>query len=128
MSRAAAPPSTRPARGPDVSASQPTSGAPIGVDPRKTTEYRAITRPRSASGAPSCSDELTPAAKVTLAAPSGTSVAACASSVGAAAAASSETPKSAEAPTSSAGLTRARAPATSAPATEPTPMALVSSA
>lgn len=65
---------------------------------------------------------------MTLAAPSGTSVAAWTSSVGAAAAASSETPKSAAAPTSSAGLTRPRALATSAPPTEPMPMALVSSA
>jgi hypothetical protein len=35
---AAIPPSTRPARGPAASASQPTSSAPIGVEPRKTTE------------------------------------------------------------------------------------------
>ena len=35
---AAAPPSARPARGPATCASQPTSGAPIGVEPRKTTE------------------------------------------------------------------------------------------
>jgi hypothetical protein len=35
---AALPPSTRPARGPATSASQPTSGAPIGVEPMNTTE------------------------------------------------------------------------------------------
>ena len=35
---AAAAPSSRPARGPATSAIQPTSGAPIGVEPRNTTE------------------------------------------------------------------------------------------
>ena len=40
---AAAPPSARPARGLATSASQPTSGAPIGVEPRKTTD-RATSR------------------------------------------------------------------------------------
>ena len=45
---AAIAPSAIPARGPATSASQPTSGAPIGVEPRKTTEYSAITRPRMA--------------------------------------------------------------------------------
>jgi hypothetical protein len=37
VSSAAAAPTTKPARGPAASAIQPTSGAPIGVEPRKTT-------------------------------------------------------------------------------------------
>jgi hypothetical protein len=125
---AAAPPSSRPARGPAASASQPTSGAPIGVEPRNTTEYSAITRPRSAGPAPSCSDELTPAAKVTLAMPSGTSASAWSVSVGASAASSWAAPKSAAETVSSPGPVRLRAPAASAPRTEPMPIALVSSA
>jgi hypothetical protein len=35
---AAAAPANSPLRGPATSASQPTSGAPIGVEPRKTIE------------------------------------------------------------------------------------------
>ena len=75
-----------------------------------------------------CSAEFTPAANVTLAAPSGTSAAICSSSVGAAAASSIATPKARHEATSSRGDTRPRAPAASAPATEPTPIAAVSAA
>lgn len=100
----------------------------MGVEPMKTTEYSAMMRPRRWSGAASCSDEFTPAAKVTLAAPSGTRATACSAMLGAAAAASSDSPKSAAATTSSRGETVPRAPEASAPATEPTPIALVSSA
>jgi hypothetical protein len=94
----------------------------------KTTVYSAMMRPRSSGGAASWRLELTPAANVTLAAPSGMSRIACIVMVWAAAAASSAAPKTAAATTSSRGLTRPRAPATSAPRTEPTPIALVSSA
>jgi hypothetical protein len=125
---AASAPSTRPARGPYSCASQPTSGAPIGVEPRNTTEYSDITRPREGPSAASCSEEFTPAANVTLAAPSGARTSACASSVGAAAAASSAAPNSSAEPASSRGVTRLRAPAASAPQTEPMPIAVVSSA
>ena len=76
----------------------------------------------------SCSEEFTPAANVTLAAPSGTSSAICAARTGAPAAARVSAPKASEAPASSAGVTRPRAPAARAPSTEPMPMALVSAA
>jgi hypothetical protein len=125
---AARAPSTSPARGPYACASQPTSGAPIGVEPRKTTEYSDITRPREGPSAASCSDELTPAANVTLAAPSGARIRACSRSVGASAASSSAMPNSAAEPASSPGVTRLRAPDASAPHTEPMPIAVVSSA
>jgi len=125
---AAAPPTSNPARGPAVSAIQPTSGAPTGVEPRKTTEYSAITRPRIAGSTASCSVEFTPAAKVTVTIPSGISAAICSGSVGAAAAASMNSPNAADAHTSSFESTRPRAPASSAPITEPTPIAVVSSA
>ena len=61
-----------------------------------------------------------------LAAPSGTSASACSASVGATAASSSDVPNRAALPTSSAGVMRPRAPAASAPSTEPTPMTAVS--
>ena len=118
-------PRPRPERRP---ASQPTNGAPIGVEPRNTTEYSAITRPRIAGSTASCSVEFTPAAKVTVTIPSGTSAAICSGSVGAAAAASISTPNAAAAHTSSRESTRPRAPAASAPSTEPTPIEVVSSA
>ena len=102
-----------------TSASQPTSGAPIGVEPRKTTEYSAITRPRMVGSTWICSAEFTPAAKVTDAAPNGISARICNSNVGAAAASSIEIPKASDDTTSSPGETRPRAPAASAPATEP---------
>jgi hypothetical protein len=44
--RAAVADSKSDARGPATSASAPAMGPPIGVVPRKTTEYSAITRPR----------------------------------------------------------------------------------
>lgn len=94
----------------------------------KTTEYSASTRPRSSGGAASCRLELTPVAKVTLAAPRATSTATWTASVGAAAAASSATPNRVAATTSRRGDTRPRAPLSSAPATDPAPIALVSSA
>ena len=128
VTSAASPPTSSPARGPAVSAIQPMIGAPIGVEPRKTTEYSAMTRPRIAGSDASCSDELTPAAKVTLAAPSGTSVATCSAKAGAPAAASVSAPNAIDEPANSHTLTRPRAPAASAPSTEPTPRALVSAA
>jgi hypothetical protein len=87
-----------------------------------------MTRPREGPAAASCSDEFTPAANVTLAAPSGARNSAWRSSVGAAAAASSPAPNSSADPASSRGVTRLRAPAASAPQTEPMPIAVVSSA
>jgi hypothetical protein len=47
------PPSQMLVRAPKVSASQPTTGAPIGLVPRKTSTYSAITRPRSSASTPS---------------------------------------------------------------------------
>lgn len=104
------------------------TGAPIGVEPRNTTEYRAMTRPRMAGPAASCMEALTPAANVTVAMPSGTSATTCQESVGASAASSCAAPNSAADPTSRPGPVRLRAPAASAPRTEPAPMALVRSA
>jgi len=123
---AAAAPASRPLRGPATSASQPTAGAPIGVEPRKTTEYSAITRPRIAGSTASWSEELTPAAKVTLAAPSGSSASTCSGRVGASATSSSASANAVAAATRRRGDTRPRALAASAPDTEPTPMAAVS--
>lgn len=80
--------------------SQPAIGPPIGVEPRKTVEYSAITRPRICGSAASCNEALAPAAKATLAAPSGTSTSASTASVGAAAAAAAISPKAITAPIS----------------------------
>ena len=67
-----------------------------------------------------------PAAKVTLAAPSGTRAAAVRASDGAAAASAAEAPKPKAAPTIRRGLTMPRAPAAMAPATEPVAIAMAS--
>ena len=91
-----------------------------------TIEYSAITRPRMTGSTAICSALFTPAANVTDAAPSGIRAAICSGKVGAIAASSIEVPNSVEETTSSRGDTRPRAPAASAPATEPTPMAAVS--
>ena len=64
-----------------------------------------------------------PAAKVTLAAPSGTRAIASSGSVGAPAAISATAPKPNAAATSRPGPARPRAPATRAPSTEPAPIA-----
>jgi len=72
--------------------------------------------------------ELTPAAKVTLAAPTSTSAAAASGSVGAAAAIKVKTPKAALDPISSPVDTLPRVPATRAPTTDPAPMAVTSAA
>ena len=116
---AAAAPSTSAARGLAVWATQPASGPPMGVEPRNTTEYSAITRPRISGATSSWSVEFTPAANVTLAAPTSARAATVSGSVGAAAASAVARPKAALAPTSSAGDTRPRAPAVSAPAIDP---------
>jgi hypothetical protein len=121
---AATPPRIKPERGPAVSASQPTMGPPMGVDPRNTTEYSAITRPRMAGVAPSCRVELTPAANVTLANPSGASATISSARLGARAAARELAPKPIAAPTSRRSLMRPRAPVASAPEIEPTAMAI----
>jgi hypothetical protein len=68
---------------------------------------------------------LTPAAKVTLAAPSGTRAAAATSIVGASASTRMKAPNAPHETTSSLLLTLPRAPATSAPSTEPTPIAVI---
>ena len=72
--------------------------------------------------------ELMPAEKVTVIAPSGTSARTWSGSDGAAAASSSSAPKPVAAPTRIRGETRPRAPEASAPATDPTAIAAVSSA
>jgi hypothetical protein len=71
---------------------------------------------------------LTPAANETLAAPSGARMSAWAMRLGAAAASSSAKPNTSAEPASSAGVIRLRAPAASAPQTDPMPIAVVSSA
>lgn len=97
------------------------------MEPRKTTEYSAITRPRNGPAA-SCSDELTPAANVTLAAPVSASTAICTACVGAAAASSCAAPNTAALPTSRRAVTLPRQPEASAPAIDPTPIAAISAA
>ena len=76
----------------------------------------------------SWSVELTPAAKVTLAAPTSTRAPAASARVGAAAASRVKTPKAALDPISTRGDARPRVPVTSAPTTEPAPMAVTSAA
>lgn len=83
-----------------------------------------MTRPRSGPAA-SCSDEFTPAAKVTLAAPVTASTSICTACVGAAAASSCAVPNAVALPTSSRAVTLPRQPATSAPRIEPTPIAAI---
>ncbi len=68
-----------------------------------------------------------PAAKVTLAKPSGARAIISSSSVGAAAATKALAPKASAAPTSSRSLTRPRAPVASDPQIEPTAIAIASS-
>ena len=85
-----------------------------------------MTRPRMAGAASSCRVELTPAAKVTVAKPSGTRATRATGSVGAMAARRAKTPKPSAAPTSSRSLTRPRAPVASAPATDPIAIATAS--
>jgi hypothetical protein len=123
---AATPAITRPARAPNSAARTPAIGPPIGVVPMKTIANRAITRPRIEGSAASCNDELTPAAKVTEAAPSGTSAAAVSSRVGAVAAASANPPKASAETTRTRGPTVPRAPEARAPITAPTPIATAS--
>ena len=72
--------------------------------------------------------ELTPAANVTLAAPTSTSAAAASGRVGAAAARRMKIPKAALDPINRRGDARPRAPVTSAPTIDPAPMALTSAA
>src|SRR3954469_10149264 len=72
--------------------------------------------------------EFTPAANVTLAAPSGTRAASSSGKLGATAASSMMAPNEQAATVRMRGLTRPRAPEASAPATEPTPIAAVSAA
>ena len=69
-----------------------------------------------------------PAAKVTLAAPSGIRAATSSGTEGAIAASSATAPKPNAAAISRRGPTRPRAPATRAPATDPTPIAAASAA
>jgi hypothetical protein len=76
--------------------------------------------------AESCSAELTPAAKVTVAAPRGTRIATASGRLGAAAATSASAPNASAAPTRSRGAIRDRVPVASAPATEPIPIATAS--
>src|SRR3954469_860193 len=78
--------------------------------------------------AASCMLELTPAAKVTDTAPSGTSARICSGSDGATAASSSNTPNAVAAPTIIRGDTRPSRLVVSAPDTDPTPIAIVISA
>lgn len=85
-----------------------------------------MTRPRIWGAAASWSVELTPAANITLAAPRGTSKAAATGSVGAAAATLATPPNANAAPVSIPGPIRERAPVTSAPATDPIPIATAS--
>ena len=65
-------PINNPERAPKCSDTQPAIGPPIGVDPRKTTVASARTRPRMEASAWSCTSELAPDTRKTVAAPTGT--------------------------------------------------------
>ena len=67
---------------------------------------------------------MTPAAKLTLTAPSGTKAASATGSDGAAAASSAQAPNAAQAETSWRSLTRPRAPVASAPRIDPAAIAI----
>jgi len=102
------------------------NGAPNGVDPRNTSEYRAMTRPRISGATRSCSVDCTPDENVTVATPSATSAATCTAMSGAIAATICSTPNAVADTTSSRGVTAARAPATRPPVTDPAAIAMVS--
>ncbi len=85
-----------------------------------------MTRPRIAGAVRNCSAELTPAANITLAPPSGISIATATGSVGVEAAKSAKSPKERAEPTMRRSLTAPRAPVARAPATEPTAIATAS--
>lgn len=68
------PPSRKLQRGPSTWASQPISGAPIGVPPAKTSMYRPMTRPLMSWSEASCTEELALVEKVSVRAPVGRSM------------------------------------------------------
>ena len=55
-----------PTRAFDCSMTQPMAGPPIGVEPRKATAHKAMTRPRIEGSDPSCRVELPVARNETL--------------------------------------------------------------
>lgn len=125
---AAAPPSARPARGETASASQPTIGAPIAVEPMKSMPYSAIVRPRICDAEPSCTAELVPAEKLTLAAPTATNDAIMTGNVGATADRRVSPPNAVALRIRKRASTTVREPIRSAPTMEPTASAAMSAA
>jgi hypothetical protein len=101
---------TSAARGLAASESQPAIGPPIGVDPRKTVEYSAITRPRIDGSAASCSRAFAPAAKATHTPPRGASRIAATARLGAIATTAASAPKARAATTRNREEMRRRAP------------------
>src|SRR3954464_4839201 len=115
----AIPPTINDQRGPATCATQPTSGAPIGVPPMNTIKYNAITRPRITGETDNCTLVLAAVDSVSVKNPNGTRTAKNVQYDGISAATTSSTPDAAAAMNTNrrAGLPR-RADA-SAPSREP---------
>src|SRR5882757_2191150 len=119
---------TKARRGSYASASQPASGPPIGVEPRKTIEKRAITRPRISAETASWIVELTEETKITAAAPSAARVTASRIRLGIAAESRAATPKASEAVAITLEPVLPWLPLISAAMIEPTPIEQTSTA
>ena len=112
-------------RGPKVSATQPTIGAPKGVPPEAMAKNIAITRPRIAGSVDSCTVLFAVVVKVCADTPMITRTRANSQWLGMMAARAQETPKMAAATKSSAVWGLLRLAARSAPTTDPTAMVVV---
>src|SRR5690606_39830621 len=97
----------------------PIFGAPMGVEPRKTTLSSARTRPRMAGAARSWTTALAPETSPMLVKPSASAATRARGSVGATASAALATATPATDRTSAAGVTSLRRATVRAPATEP---------
>ena len=106
------PPASRLIRGPNCSATQPTSGEPSGAPPRKTSMYRPITRPRMSGVVPSWTVEFAAVLKVSRVRPVGTSRTRNSQNYGISAVSISSTPNA------NAAVTSSRRPGPAAPGRE----------
>ena len=116
---ATTPQAMNPTRGPYMSVTQPTSGAPSGVPPTNTIMNRLITRPRMAGAVAIWMPELAVTLIVRPNMPIGTSSAAKSQNCGASAAVISSRPKVIAAPMSSRSREVPRRAASRAPTSEP---------
>src|SRR5687767_3753229 len=121
-STAEVPPMAKPKRGPKCSDTQPTIGDPIGVLPKKTTEYKAMMRPRISGSDRSWSADCVVELKHELPAPTPTSISPAVAKVGATEAARIMTPKPMAASAGNRSDTSVRLAVNRAPASEPTLM------